>query len=188
SGREEEVMTSQVRSGIALAALHAVIVSSLGAKLLADRATRPRVWVRAAPADPALPIRGRYVSLRIEVAVDEGFGLTRRLPGGRPPSQLPQVVPVSLAVRNGRLLAIQEDAGSPAVGRLHASVISGAEPRAARLDEPIAFFIPEHVADPSVRRPGEELWVEVTVPRRGAPRPIRLGVKTQGVLAPLDLR
>jgi hypothetical protein len=58
----------------------------------------------------------------------------------------------------------------------------------ARLDEPIAYFIPEHVDDPSRRAPGEELWVEVTLPGSGAPRPIRLGVKKNGVLTPLDVR
>ena len=58
---------------------------------------------------------------------------------------------------------------------------------AANLDQPLAFFIPEYVPDPSVRAPGEELWVEVTLPKQGAPRPIRLGVKKDGVLTPLDL-
>jgi len=52
--------------------------------------------------------------------------------------------------------------------------------------ERIAFFIPEHVPDPSVRAPGEELWAEVTLPRKGAPRPIRLAVKKNGVLTPLE--
>jgi hypothetical protein len=40
------------------------------------------------------------------------------------------------------------------------------------------------VPDPSIRAPGEELWVEVTLPRRGPPRPIRLGVKKDGVMIP----
>jgi hypothetical protein len=43
------------------------------------------------------------------------------------------------------------------------------------------------VKDPSRREPDEELWVEVTVPARGAPRPIRLGVKKNGVVTPLEL-
>ena len=34
---------------------------------------------------------------------------------------------------------------------------------------------------------GEELWVEVTLPKQGGPRPIRLAVKKDGVLAPLEL-
>jgi hypothetical protein len=113
-------MTPLVK-GLVVAALHVAIVSSLGVKLLVDRATRPRTWVHVMPVDPELPLRGRYVRLRIE---------------GRP--------------------------------------------------EQIAFFIPEHVPDPSVRPPGEELWAEVTIPRKGPPRPIRLGVKKNGVLTPLQ--
>jgi hypothetical protein len=57
-----------------------------------------------------------------------------------------------------------------------------------RLADPVAFFIPEHVPDPSVRPAGEELWAEVTLPRKGPPRPIRLGVMKGGRLAPLALR
>ena len=60
--------------------------------------------------------------------------------------------------------------------------------RSAQLTEPVAYFIPEHAADPSVRPAGEELWAEVSIPRRGPPRPIRLGVWRDGRLTPLDLR
>ena len=56
------------------------------------------------------------------------------------------------------------------------------------LDDSVAFFIPEHVSDPSIRAPGEELWVEVTIPKKGPPRPIRLGVKKGGAITPLALR
>ena len=52
---------------------------------------------------------------------------------------------------------------------------------------PVAYFIPPNVPDPSRRPQGEELWAEVSVPKKGAPRPIRLGVKKDGVLTPLDL-
>jgi hypothetical protein len=52
--------------------------------------------------------------------------------------------------------------------------------------EQLAFFIPEHVPDPSIRPDGEELWAEVTIPRKGAPRPIRLAVKKNGVMTPLE--
>lgn len=31
-----------------------------------------------------------------------------------------------------------------------------------------------------------QLWAEVTLPRKGPPRPIRLGVKKGGLLTPLD--
>ena len=51
----------------------------------------------------------------------------------------------------------------------------------------LAFFIPEHVPDPSIRATDEELWAEVTIPRKGAPRPIRLAIKKNGTLTPLNL-
>jgi hypothetical protein len=67
-----------------------------------------------------------------------------------------------------------------------ARVVNRARERVLVLAEPLAYFIPEHAPDPSRRAPGEELWVEVTIPRAGAPRPIRLGVKRDGELKPID--
>ena len=55
------------------------------------------------------------------------------------------------------------------------------------LQDPLTYFIPEHVPDPSHRWQAGALWVEVSVPAKGPPRPIRLGVKKDGVLTPLDL-
>jgi hypothetical protein len=152
------------QKSLILAAVHVLMAASLGGKLIADRITRPRVWVKTAPVDPNMPIRGRYVSLGVEV---DGRGdlLDRN---------------VALEVRNGRLTAVQTDqmTGMRIWSRGTTFVLS----------PPIAFFIPEHATDPSVRQPGEELWVEVTVPRAGPPRPVRLGVRNDGTLTPLDLR
>ena len=165
------MIATPMLKGLLVAALHVVIVASLGGKLLIDRATRPRVWARAAPVDPTLPIRGRYVRLAIE-AVPAGD-----LSGGESHT-------VALSVRDGRLVAV------PAAGSTNVTAQLGertGEPVAV-LDAPLAYFIPEHAADPSRRPPGEELWVEVTIPRAGAPRPIRLGVKKDGLLTPLDVK
>ena len=52
---------------IVVALIHAAIVCSLGAKLLYDRQTCPRAWFRATKYDPNLPIRGRYLSLQLQV-------------------------------------------------------------------------------------------------------------------------
>lgn len=58
--------------------------------------------------------------------------------------------------------------------------------RAPYDDATVAFFIPEHVDDPSLRPAGETLWVEVTAVPDGAPRPIRLGVRQDnGDIVPL---
>lgn len=120
-------MNALTRS-VAVAVLHTAMVLSIGGKLMIDRARLPRVWMRALPYDPELPLRGRYVRLRLV-----------------PPAGLRE------------------------------------------FPEPVAFFIPEHVPDPSRRAADEELWVEVTVPRKGPPRPIRLGLMKNGRLAPLAL-
>jgi hypothetical protein len=156
----------QLRKGLVVAAIHLAMVASLGGKLLIDRATRPRVWARTMPVDPNDPIRGRYVRLRVE---------------GEPVDLPDAGSPVALAGRNGTL-ALTASAGSA----LTAHVSNRNGQRVALLDQPLAFFIPEHVPDPSVRAAGEELWVEVTLPKHGAPRPIRLGVKKDGTLTPLD--
>jgi hypothetical protein len=89
---------------------------------------------------------------------------------------------VRLHETDGRLVAEIDDTSSRATAQLQPG------DRSALLTEPVAYFIREHAADPSVRPPGEQLWAEVTIPRRGPPRPIRLGVWKEGRLIPLDLR
>lgn len=167
--------------GLLVAAVHVALVASLGAKLLVDRATRPRVWARAAPVDPSLPIRGRYVNLRVEAVFGEPPGTAGALNGQPTPGGLQTSIPVTLSVRDGRLVATRAGVG----GKLTARVAIRNGERVAVLAEPLAYFIPEYVSDPSRRPAGEELWVEVTLPRAGAPRPIQLGVKKDGVLSPL---
>lgn len=121
-------MTPRVRALVVTVA-HVALVLAVVAQYQWDRARFPKAWFQAQPYDPNLPIRGRYVSLR--------------LLGVPPPNN---------------------------VGK------------------PVAFFIPEHAQDPSRLGPGEELWVEATLPAVGPPRPIRLGVKKNGILQPLALR
>ena len=151
--------------GLVLGAVQVAMILSIGGKFAMDRASLPRVWVRTAPFDPNLPIRGRYVSLAIEVDA-RGFGPGVLYGTSR------------LAVEDGKLVAQYDEGGNVTV-----MIASGR----ARLSEPVAYFIPEHIPDPSRRPPGEELWVEVTVPKKGPPRPVQLGVKRDGVLKPLDV-
>jgi hypothetical protein len=161
-------------AGLVLAAAHAALVGSLGLKLLADRARLPHGWVRTQPFDPSTPLRGRYVRLGLEIPL-ANLDTTR---GAYAESG------VRLDVRGDRLVGATDDsAATPRVQLRH-----DGNRWSARLSQPVAFFIPEQVPDPSVRPAGEELWAEVTVPRRGPPRPIRLGVMRNGELAPLDLR
>jgi hypothetical protein len=163
-------MTGAMRKGLIVAGIQLALVGSLGAKLLLDRATRPRVWARTAPVDPDHPLRGRYVRMRVE-GEPLGFGDHR------------SNVDVMLVAR-GELLGLQSTSESTG---LRGELISRGGEQRALLYAPLAYYIPEHVPDPSIRAPGEELWVELTLPKAGPPRPIRLGVKKDGVLTPLDL-
>lgn len=166
-----------------IVAVHIALVGSLGAKLLYDRTTRPRVWTLATPYDPDLPIRGRYISLQLVV---EPRGIRETDPGlsWQPPQS------VILRVESGRLIAEAEPMErSFDPSALHVRFIQRQDQKLVALDKPVAFFIPEHIPDPSRRPAGEELWVEVTIPKEGPPRPIRLGVKKdEGLIVPLELR
>lgn len=163
---------SAFTKGLILGALQLLLIAGVGAKFLIDRANYPRVWVLTAPFDPDLPIRGRYVRL---AAVIEHEAADRKDPV--------ETLRVRLAVRDGRLSAIADENGRH---WLNERTCNGQ--RCWVLLQPLAYFIPEHLADPSQRQPGEQLWVEVTLPPQGPPRPIRLGVKVGGRIEPLLLR
>ena len=160
------------RAGLLLALLQAGLLLSLGAVVLIDRARLPRAWGRVTRIDPDLPIRGRYVSLTLLV----------------PAPQLPAPDPaierggswqtVTLVARAGRLEAIAAPQAPRWAGTRHQARIERVDGTVmARLNTPLAYFIPPQAADPSWRPAGEELWVEVSLPGEGAPRPIRLGVR-----------
>ena len=150
--------------GIAILVLHCALVLSVAGKYAWDRDRLPRAWANATPVDPNLPIRGRYVTMQLHV---------------EPGDQVADWTTVRLTADNGRLVAHTDPKGGLTVWRR--------QPDLWILSEPVAFFIPEHAVDPSIRAPGEELWAEVSVPAHGPPRPIRLGVKKDGVLKPLPL-
>jgi hypothetical protein len=118
-------------------------------------------------------------------AVVEPHGVRGTKPGLV--SQQPQ--PINLRVEGDRLVA--EPAARPEdydPSDLHLRFIDRRGEKLAVLAEPVAFFIPEHIPDPS-RLQGEELWAEVTIPKKGLPRPIRLGVKKgTDPIIPLDLK
>jgi hypothetical protein len=148
--------------GLAVAALQCLIVLSVAGKYVLDLERLPRVWVLAMPIDPNLPVRGRYVSLRLRVEA---------------PPDAARWTAARLSAVDGRLTATPDPAGTVHIAG------DGAQ---WNLVESVAFFIPDNAADPSRRAVGEELWAEVSVPARGSPRPIRLGVKRNGVLTPLE--
>ena len=173
---------SGMRKGLLLGTIQIALVLSLGGKLLYDRMTRPRVWVLSQVYDPELPIRGRYLSERLQLPT-EGFAYKA---ADQPKSSdwFMNRQWAYLEVRKGELIAKQQGAGPGEWVFLHKNP-DGAI--VAFSEEPVLVFISEHAAVPNLRA-GEEMWVEVTVPAKGPPRPIRVGIKKDGVLTPLQLR
>jgi hypothetical protein len=165
--------------GLVVAALHLAIVLSLGGKLLYDRASRPRVWVRTGSVDPDLPIRGRYFTLSLEVQAPEFKGFS--------PNQYGLQF-VRLAAENGKLVAHPSDRNTG----LYLAPWGQRGPVQATqdtyfLNPGVTFFIGEHALTPYLNR-GDELWAEVTIPRKGPPRPIQLAIKRGSDWRPLTYR
>lgn len=169
--------------GLLLAGIHLAIVGSLGAKLLYDRAYRPRVWVKSAVYDPDLPIRGKYLALTIEVPA-EGFqsqiqpctycGAEKTIEAFRPNRG-------DLVLRGDHLVAVGSENGEFWVTLRHRG-----DDLVADINGETAYFLPEHRNGPILRSRDEELWIEATVPRKGPPRPIRLAIKKNGIMTPVQ--
>jgi hypothetical protein len=169
---------TNLQKGLILAAAQMALVASLAAKYAVDRERLPRVWVPTVAYDPSLPIRGRYMRVRLCLAaedVDVSSGHFRGV-----------MHDVTLNVRDGHLVATAAD--HPTGLHVTSQWAINRGPQVTVLMEPVAFFLTEHVMDPSIRRPGEELWMEVSVPKTGPPRPIQLAIKHDGSFTPLGLR
>jgi hypothetical protein len=97
----------------------------------------------------------------------------------------PVQFPARLKVEGNKLMAIRipED-DSKSRGQM-VSAQPGSSCENLRLDQPVDFFIAEHAASPVPVKPGQELWIEVTVPPKGPPRPIQLALKQDGAWKPL---
>ena len=183
-------------AAIALLAFQLALVVSIAGKYLYERENCPRVWTRAVAYDPEMPLRGRYLSAQLQV---DGCGSTlpsathaqfpRDINGAVKPG--PYVVrgtPVSfnarLKVENNHLVAVHLDGEQ--------AQIEGPEVWAdndpcdkMHLVEATDVFVPENASSPLPLKHGQELWIEVTLPPKGAPRPIQMAVKDNGVWKPL---
>lgn len=184
------------KTSIVLLLIQLAIVSSIAAKYLYQRWTCPRVWVHAVAIDPETPMRGRYLSLQLTVD-----GCQSTLPSAKA-AQFPRDINGSairgpyqlrasatfhadLKVQNNRLLAINIlDDKNGRLGQA-VSVWPGAACDAMRLNTPVDFYIAEHAQSPLPLKPGQQLWIEVTVPPNGPPRPMQLALKENGGWTPL---
>jgi uncharacterized membrane-anchored protein len=186
------------KTSIILLVIQLVLVSSIAAKYLYQRERCPRVWVQAAAYDPNMVMRGRYLILQLTV---DGCQSTL-------PSALHAVFPrnsdgttrpngfhvnwqgavsfrAKLKVEGNKLIVIRIPEADETSKGVNVTAWPDSSCDAMRLNEPVDFYIAEHAADPSRLKPNQELWMEVTIPPQGPPRPIQLALKDDGGWRPL---
>ncbi len=186
------------KASVALLVIQLALVSSIAAKYFYQRAHCPRVWTRVAAYDPEMVIRGRYLNLQLTVdgcqstlptAFDAAFPRnsdgTTNPNGFRVKSEVPVHFRAKLKVETSRLVAIRIPEADQTSKGVNVTAMPGAACDAMRIDEPVDFYIPEHAIDPTPQKAGKELWIEVTIPHKGPPRPIQLAVKQDGAWTPL---
>lgn len=182
---------------IALLIIQLLFVSSIAGKYLWQRWRCPRVWTRAAAIDPDLPMRGRYLSLQLTVD-----GCQSTLPSAKfatfphdvngaikPGPYVLRPRPVrfraNLKVQNNQLVALRVEGQEDATTGEEISAPPGAPCSQMQLSDPVDFYIADTAKSPLPLQPGQELWIEVTVPPTGPPRPLQLALKDIGVWKPL---
>lgn len=186
------------KTSVALLLIQLALVSSIVAKYLYQRVVCPRVWAHAVSYDRTLSMRGRYLGLQLTVdgcqstlpsAFDVRFPRnidgTTRPNGYSVASPQPVKFRANLKIQNNKLVAIRIPEADLRSTGLMVEALPGSSCDALRLDTPVDFYIAEHATILTPLKPGQELWVEVTLPPQGPPRPIQLALKEDGAWKPL---
>ena len=185
-------------ASVALLVVQLVLVSGVAAKYEYQRWRCPRVWTRAFGYDPQLVVRGRYLSLQLQVD-----GCQSTLPSAKD-ALFPRDVNgaaksgpffirmqpavefrANLKVQANRLIAIRLPDGAPATEGQLIEGWPGKSCREMTLEAPVDYYIPGNAPELFPLKPGQELWMEVTVPPQGLPRPTQLALKDNGAWKPM---
>jgi len=180
------------RASMALLAIQLVLVSSIAAKYLIDRSHNPRAWTPAIAYDPESILRGRYISAQLKVDAcnvaqpsDESHRTLRALPiefdthGNMLQAHSSLYLLAVLGSKDGRLSVqrFTDDAhkhsGLEVLVPKKPSACTG-----AILAEPVSFYLSETAKSPFPLQQGQELWIQVTIPPSGPPRPIGLAIQS----------
>jgi hypothetical protein len=187
-------------ASLVLLVFQLVIVSTIAAEYWYQRWSCPRVWTRAAAIDPQLPMRGRYVALQLTVdgcqstlPSAKNANFPRDVNGAVKPGPYvlrPSAVDfrANLKVVNNTLVAVRNEGTEDATAGEEVVGAAGSPCNQMQLASSTDFFIADVAQSPLPLKPGQELWIEVTVPPKGPPRPIQLALKDNGAWKPLDLK
>jgi hypothetical protein len=154
-------MSARAR-GLLLGVAQLLMVGSLGAVFLLDRARLPRAWVRTMPAAAGTALEGKYLQLQLAVETRDAIPLRRD-----------STAWITLVADSGRAWARPVPRGQGLRAR---QVLLDGQLRLV-LQDRLAYYIPNAAADPRPVAAGAELWVEVSVPPEGPPRLLRLGLR-----------
>jgi hypothetical protein len=184
-------------ASLALLIIQLALVSTVAAKYAYQRWTCPRVWTRAEGYDPQLPLRGRYLNLRMQV---DGCSSTlpsaaqaqfpRDFSGAATPGpfsvrSLNAQFFADLKVQNNRLVAIRiSDEEKQHDGQM-VNAWAGQPCSHMTLVSPVYYYIADNAPNLMPLKPGQELWIEATIPPKGPPRPTQLALKENGAWKPL---
>ena len=179
------------RVSMMLMILRLAIVASVGAQYLYQRWTYPRVWARVVAPESQSAVSGRYLNLQLVVD-----GCQSTLPSAKA-AEFPRdihgaavqgrfglravtIFRANLKVENNRLIAINDVADETGREGQQVMAVPGTPCDQMHLNQPVPFYTAEKAIDPSQLNPGQELWMEVTVPSAGPPRPLQLAIKGGG--------
>ena len=187
-------------ASLVLLVFQLALVSTIAAKYFYQRWACPRVWTRAAAIDPQLPMRGRYLALNLTVdgcqstlPSAKNANFPRDFSGAVKPGPYvlrPNDVDfhANLKVVNNTLVAVRIEGTEDATAGEEVVGTASSPCNQMQLASSTDFFISDTAQSPLPLKPGQELWIEVTVPPKGPPRPIQLALKDNGAWKPLNLR
>ena len=172
---------NRMTRGLILAGIQLAIVAGLGAKLAFDRARLPRAWGQKCGH------MIRVCQFGDDIFLCSLLCLCNRQPdnwvAGGPDTRIHAISRLVWFrwMENCRQLKAESKRG------FWCRVAAGL-PTDAMIIEPVVFFLPERADHPLRMARGGELWAEVTIPKKGPPRPIRLAVKNGGRFTPLEVK
>jgi hypothetical protein len=175
----------RLRAATVLLLVQLVLVSSIAAKYLYERRDCPRVWAPSAQSDPNLPLRGRYLGLQVLVNAchlpRDSAHFQRFTAYDVPPVRTSGSWTwyVSLGVESGHLMPVLQDHPRNPSDTVRLTLADARPCDRVPVSQPVEYFIPDRAQSPLPLKPGEELWVEVTVPPSGPPRPIQLAISSK---------
>lgn len=175
-------MSRTVRA-VAVLLIQAVLVLSIAAKYLYERKNSPRVWARAGQYDPSLPLRGRYFGLQLAVDAcslphDKAHHIEGYSAPGQPPNPGHWQWTVRLLAQKGTLVPVlAKDTDRPELTEELTQWSNDSSCDRAMLSDNMELFVSDQAKSPFPLAKDEELWVEVTLPPMGPPRPIQLAIR-----------